>query len=319
MEQEYDAIVVGTGVSGCTVSRELTLAGKKVLMIERGSRVKNVGNSIAMARMAKNFGMTLSEEKTSVVFGETYGGASNLTAGCAMPPWPGMFGSHNMDLSKEAHEVKKEMKIDIMPDELVGKANFRLLETANDLGFNWHKLEKFIDPKKCVEDCGDCMLGCKRGAKWTARIYGDEAVENGAELLLNTKVDGIIVENRKAVGLEGVKKGKPFQYFGKNIVLSAGLPNAVMLRKAGIEEAGIGLACDWLQFMGGIIPGVNTAKVGPMAVGTMEHYENDGFVITQAFPTFSQFGVGLLGKRLIGLVKASEIPTIHGCDGQDMR
>ena len=312
MEKEYDVIVVGTGVSGCTVSRELSLAGKKVLMIERGNRVKNVGNSIAMARMAKNYGMTLSEEKTSVVFGETYGGASNLTAGCAMPPWPGMFGSHNIDLSAEAQEVKKEMWIDVMPDELVGEANFRLVETANDLGFNWHKLEKFIDPQRCVENCGDCMLGCKRDAKWTARVYGDEAVENGAELLLSAKVDGIIVENRKAVGVEGVKKGKPFQYFGKNIVLSAGLPNAVMLRKAGIDEAGIGLACDWLQFMGGIIPGVSTAKVGPMAVGTMEHYENDGFVITQAFPTFSQFGVGLLGKGLSALSRLPKFPQYTG-------
>lgn len=312
MEKVYDVIVVGTGVSGCTVAREMSLAGKKVLMIERGTRENKVGSTLAMARMAKNFGMTLSEEKTSVVFGQTYGGASNLTAGCAMPPWPGMFGSHKIDLSEETQEAKQEMGIGVMPDELVGQANFRLLETAHDMGFNWHKLEKFIDPQKCVENCGDCMLGCKRDAKWTARVYGDEAVKNGAELLLNTKVDGIIVENRKAVGVEGETKGKSFHYYGKIVVLSAGLPNAVMLRKAGIEEAGIGLACDWLQFMGGIIPGVATAKVGPMAVGTMEHYESDGFVLTQAFPTFSQFGVSLLGKGVSMLSKLPKFPQYTG-------
>jgi choline dehydrogenase-like flavoprotein len=294
MDKNYDVIVVGAGASGCTVARELSKTGKKVLMIERGKRIESIGNSLAMARMVKNYGLTMSEEKNSVVFAQTYGGASNLTAGCAMPPTPAMFGSWGIDLSAEAEEAKKEMGIGLMPDELVGNANLRLLEAAHDAGFAWQKLNKFIDPQKCVENCGDCMLGCKRGAKWTARIFGDEALANGADLLLEAKVDRVMVENHKAVGVEGMLKGKPFQYHGKAVVLSAGLADAFILREAGIKNAGVGLACDWLQFVGGIIPGMNTAKVSPMAVGTLEHYETDGVILTQAFPTFSQFGLGAL-------------------------
>jgi len=305
MQQDYDVIVVGTGASGCTVARELSRTGKQVLLLERGGRVKHVGNTIAMARMAKNYGLTLSEEKNAVVFGQTYGGASNLTAGCALPPLPGMFDSLGIDLSKEAEEAKEDMGIGLMPDELIGETNLRLLEVANDLGYSWQKIEKFIDPEKCIQDCGDCMLGCKRGAKWTARIYGDEAIENGAELLLKAKVEHVVVENGKAVGVEGIRKGKKFQYFSKIVVLSAGLMDAFILRQAGIEEAGSGLACDWLQFVGGIIPGMSTAKVSPMAVGTLEHYDTDGFILTQAFPTFSQFGLAAIS---LGPSYLSKIP-----------
>jgi heterodisulfide reductase subunit A-like polyferredoxin len=37
-----------------------------------------------------------------------------------------------------------------------------LLEAANNAGYHWERLDNFIDPARCLEDCGDCMLGCKR-------------------------------------------------------------------------------------------------------------------------------------------------------------
>lgn len=144
--------------------------------------------------------------------------------------------------------------------------------------------------------CGDCMLGCKRGAKWTARIFGDEAARNGADILLNTRVDKLIVENNTVIGIEAKNKGKRITAYGKTVVLSGGLSDAQLLRKEGIGNAGRGLACDWLQFVGGIIPGMGTAGVSPMSVGTDEHYDADGFILTQAFPTFSQFALGTVSK-----------------------
>ena len=45
--------------------------------------------------------------------------------------------------------------------------------------------------------------------------------------------------------------------------------------------------------MGGIVPGINTAKANPMTVGTLEHYESDGIAILPVFPNWSQFMVML--------------------------
>ena len=52
-----------------------------------------------------------------------------------------------------------------------------------------------------------------------------------------------------------------------------------ILRRAGIDEAGRSFAVDFLQFVGGVIPGMNTTHEQPMAVGTLEHYESDGIIL----------------------------------------
>lgn len=291
MVKEYDVIVVGSGAGGSTVAREMTRRNKKVLLLERGGRTNMMGNTLTMAMILQHFGLTRSKEKHVVVFADNYGGASNLTAGCAIPPPKVVFDRVGVDLTEEAEEAREELWIQRLPDNLIGDANLRLLDAANDVGYNWGKIENFIDADKCLANCADCMLGCKTGAKWTARIYGDEAVMNGADLKLHTTINKVIVENGKVVGVEGRRFGKKVKYYGKAVVLSAGTFNTNILRRAGISEAGKGFCCDWLQFVGGIIPGVNTTKANPMTVGTLEHYESDGLVVLPVFPNWSQFAV----------------------------
>jgi hypothetical protein len=142
----------------------------------------------------------------------------------------------------------------------------------------------------------------QEGAKWTARIYGDEAVNHGADLVLHAVVTDAIVENGQAVGVRGKRWGRELPYFGKTIVLSTGIDNCHILRRAGIGEAGRGFCCDWLQFVGGIIPGINTANDNPMTVGTLEHYESVGMVIVPVFPNWAQFLV------ILGMMGPAELP-----------
>ena len=42
MAEKYDAIVVGSGISGGWAAKELTEKGLKVIMLERGKDVKHV-------------------------------------------------------------------------------------------------------------------------------------------------------------------------------------------------------------------------------------------------------------------------------------
>ncbi len=293
MEKEYDVIVAGSGAGGATVAREMAQNGKRVLMLEKGGYIKRVGNTMSAALMSNRFGYTRSREKTWVVSAVNYGGTSNLAAGCAVPPPKTVFDPLGIDLMKEADKAKEEMWIGKLPDELVGEANLRIVEAANDLGYNWGKFEKFIDPEKCMPDCSSCMLGCSKGAKWTARIYGNEAIESGTELILHTRIDRVLVENGKAIGVEGKRWGKKVRYYGKVVVLSAAMGNIPVLRRSGIEEAGRGFACDYLQFVGGISENINTLKANPMSVGTMEHYESDGFVIMPVFHGWGTFATHL--------------------------
>jgi choline dehydrogenase-like flavoprotein len=312
MEKEYDVIVVGTGPGGAAVARECAKNGKKVLLIERGGRVNRVGNTVSMALMAKRFGLTLSREGYWVVSVNNYGGASNVAAGCAVAPPREVFSPFRIDLTEAAAQVKKDLRVQLLPDELVGKANLRILETANDLGYHWTKIEKFIDPDKCVPDCADCMLGCRRGAKWTSRVYGDEAVAYGADLALHTRVTRVIAENGRATGVQAVRWGMPVRYWGKTVVISAAVGSPVILKNSGIEEAGRGFACDWLQFVGGIVPGMNTLHANPMSVGTLEHHESDGIAILPVFPGWSAFMLQLMLAAPRQLPRLMQFPRYTG-------
>jgi len=218
-------------------------------MIEADGRWEWMGNTITVAMILKYFGLVRSKEKRTVTFANNYGGLSNIAAGCAAPPPRSVFDPVGIDLTNETEDARKGMWIQEQPDELVGKENLRLVEAANSIGYNWGKMEKFIDPERC-SGSGDCMLGCKTGAKWTARVYGDEAVSKGADLHLHTKVTDVIVESDLVIGVKATKLGVPVKYFGKSVVLSTGLDNAYILRRAGISPAGKGVCCDWLQFGG---------------------------------------------------------------------
>lgn len=293
MEREYDVIVVGSGPGGATVAREMSLRNKSVLLLERGGNVGRVGNTLSAVMMTKNFGFTLSKEGNWVVSGVTYGGTSNLSAGCAVPPPKTVFNPHGIDLNKETAEAREDMWINKLPDELVGDANLRLVDAANNLGYNWDKVENFIDPEKCVPACSDCMLGCSKGAKWTAKVYGDEAQKNGAKLKLHSRIDRVLTENGRAVGVEGKEWGKMVRYFGRVVVLSAASGNVPILRRAGIDGAGRGFACDFLKFVAGIGKDINTTKANPMTVGTLEHYDSDGLAIIPVFYSWGTFAMHL--------------------------
>jgi len=286
--EEYDVIVVGTGAAGCTVAREMSKKGRKVLLLEKGGRMEFLGNTITVAAMI-DIPALLKNYKELVVFVNNYGGASNIAAGSALPPPKKMFDKVGIDLSEEAEEARKDLKIMPLPDELVGENNLRLLEAANSLGYHWQKIDKFIDAEKCTGS-GNCMLGCKTGAKWTGRVFGDEAVTFGADLKLHTNIANVIVENGRAKGVEGTRWGSKVRYYGKSVVLSSGgLSDVNILRKAGIEEAGKGFCCDWLSFVMGIIPGTSSRGSSPMSVGTIEHYNDDGIIIMPVSPNWALF------------------------------
>lgn len=294
MPEEYDVIVVGTGPGGATVARELARRGKSVLMLERGGRIDRVGNTPAMLLMSKRFGLTRSREKNWVVSVFNYGGASNFAAGAAVDPPRSVFDPVGIDLTAEAAWARRELGVGPLPDELVGESVLRILEAANDLGYHWTKLDKFIDPETCREGCGDCMMGCRHGAKWTSRVFGDEATAAGAKLLLHARVDRVLTEGGRAVGVEGHRYGKRMSWRGKMVVLSAAMGSPVILRNSGVDRAGHGFACDFLAFVGGVVPGMNTHGANPMTVGTLEHYENDGLIIVPLFPGWAAYALELL-------------------------
>ncbi len=196
-----------------------------------------------------------------------------------------MFDEVGVDLRSDTDELTDEMWVTKAPDHMIGEGNIRLRDAAQACGYNWDNMTKHINFDLCLPNCSECMLSCARGAKWTARIPADDAIRHGATVLCNTRIDNVIVEGGKVTGVIGKRFGRSFKAHGKTVVLSAGVSDVGILRRAGIEKAGKKFACDFLVFTGGVVDGVTSYRSQDMAVGTIEDWD-DGFIMTELGPTW---------------------------------
>ncbi|MHA1227522.1 MAG: FAD-dependent oxidoreductase, partial [Candidatus Hodarchaeales archaeon] len=76
MEKDFDTIVIGSGIGGATVARELSLAGQNVLLLEKGGYHRLLGNHLAVVRIADRKGFRYTKEHLLIASGITVGGSS---------------------------------------------------------------------------------------------------------------------------------------------------------------------------------------------------------------------------------------------------
>jgi choline dehydrogenase-like flavoprotein len=281
---EADAVVVGTGPGGATVGRELAKAGKRIIFVDRGRHPDRVGSHLSMIKYVDRAGLVYSREGLNVIRALATGGSTLVftATACRPPAW--LKDKYGIDITYEVNETEEELKIGPLPDELLGPANHRLMQAANDLGYQWEPFRKFIDPQKCEQGCSDCILGCKRGAKWTAADYVAEAASHGAILMNRVRIREAIIEDGHAVGVKGKNAANvPVEIRAKWVIISAGgMGSPEILQRSGVQEAGQGFFCDPLRMVYGVPrdKGIGSAASPQMSVGTYEHHVEDGYVLS---------------------------------------
>lgn len=274
---EYDAVVVGSGPGGATVTRELARSGKKVLLLEKGRDHRNLGTYAGVFQMLDKGGFLKSREGVSMLKASTTGGATVVYSGSAAMPPAWLKASYGIDLIPDAEETWKELNVGVLPDELLGDASRHIMDTANAMGYSWEKSPKLLDTSKFTDGkcCGArTSLGCTCGAKWTARDYIDQALEAGAELWTSSECTGVITQNGNVKGVT-VRQGKEGRnVYADTVILAAGgIPTPVLLQKAGIETAGNGCVIDPTMLVYGISPKEGSHTDPLVSVVTWEFYD----------------------------------------------
>lgn len=260
-ETYYDAIIVGSGTCGATLARELAKQQKKVLILEKGATVPLKETLPGIAPLLNEVKVT---EKLKDMRAITTGGTTAFYFGVAATPPLETFSSLGMDLSKAYKEVQNELPINYLPDEYFGPQSLKLRESALDLGHDWEKQPMLVDLDKCTS-------GYSYEAKWKAKSFVEEAVENGATLLEKVEVTNVIFENNKAVGVayKEKKKSNIHKVYGEKIILAAGiLASPVILQKSGMKNVGNhGFYVDPNRVYFGLIPKLGSTN---NFVGAME-------------------------------------------------
>jgi hypothetical protein len=303
-QMSFDAIVVGSGPGGAAVTRELSRYGRRVLILERGSEEPIEGTVRQCASMAMVPGKSLlvTRQCLALIRGITYGGSSVLAYACAFDPPYEIFDSHGVDLRAEVERLKQELPIAPLADELFGPAARRIMESARALGYAWNRLPKIVYQENCRPECDKCTVGCPHAAKWTARLFIDEALESGSVLVTGAHVKSVLIRNGTATGVSFTKSGREHRVSAPVIVLAAGgIGTPLILRQSGVAGAGYDFFFDPLIIAMGTVDERHKGKEFPMAAGYRD--EADGYLMTDlVWPrwTFRLFAIEVLRFHRLG-------------------
>jgi len=279
--REYDAVIAGSGPGGATVARELSRKGKNVLILEWGDNdpIKGTFTQAFKQLLMPGKSLLVTNQLLGMVRGITTGGSSIFYCATAFDPPVDMLKTYGVDISQEVEEVRAEVPVAPLADELMSPAANVFLESALDLGFDAKKLNKFVYQDKCKKDCELCSYGCPEGAKWTARNFVEEALAHNAELINHAKVTKVIVKNNQAVGLEFFLNGKRHEVYEPQVIVAAGgIGSPLILRNTGIQGVGKDFFFDPLWFVYGTVKNSGSGKGLQMCAGI--HFEDEGIVMT---------------------------------------
>ena len=175
-DSELDAIIVGSGPGGGSVASELSKQGWKILVLEkgRGEPLKGTASQLISMALIPGRGLHFTQQMLGLIRGITVGGSSIIYYANAFDPPYEMFESYGIELRPEVEEVKLELPIAPLSDDLVGPASRRIMNSARDLGYKWNKLPKIVFQENCRPNCDKCVMGCPYEAKWTSRLYVED-------------------------------------------------------------------------------------------------------------------------------------------------
>ncbi|MBE9594833.1 MAG: GMC family oxidoreductase, partial [Proteobacteria bacterium] len=127
--------------------------------------------------------MLFTRQMLGLVRGVTTGGSTIYYYATSFPVPFDILKSYGIDISDEVKELRKELPVAPLKDEMVGPMSERLMDSAQDLGYSWKKLDKFMYQDKWKPEYKFGHYGDPHRVKWSARMYVEEAVANGAKLI----------------------------------------------------------------------------------------------------------------------------------------
>ena len=286
-------LVVGSGTGGATVARELAIRGIDVVILERGKYHKLGTERSAMgfyAGFSSSKFLNLapgekSPEGPEILRAFIVGGTSIVTLANGTRVLQKELKSLGIELEEEFKEAEKELGVTPFPEALMGERTKILKKASEELGYEVKPMPKFINFSKC-RSCGNCVLGCRYGAKWTAQRYIGEALKAGAKLITEALVEEVLYSHGEVRGVRVRRPNGTSTINADNVVLAAGgIGTPIILQRSKIGNAGDHLFADlFVNTYGLVKEGRMRDEVG-MATLIDEFHDNHGFILSPILET----------------------------------
>ena len=265
-----DAVVIGSGAGGGVVAAELSAAGKDVIVLEEGGYYNEADfNQLELDMMRKlyyqgGFAAT-SDAAVALIAGGCLGGGTvvNYTTSFRSPDWLreewanqyGLTAFATDEYTASMDAVYERLGVNAAHNRV--SARERVLERGmRRLG--WHAAYMPRNVQGCTQDanCGFCGYGCQSGAKQsTLKTYLLDAYRRRARIVVNCKVDRVLIEDGRAVGVRATVRQPEMPAFtlivrSRAVVAAAGaIGTPALLQRSGVRSPAVGR---WLRLHPGV-------------------------------------------------------------------
>jgi choline dehydrogenase-like flavoprotein len=262
-DESVDAVIVGTGCGGAVMAKELARAGKSVLMLERGGLYQMARGDFdqreddMIAKIDGARGLdTTDDGQLMLTYGNNVGGASvHYWADTWRTPkdrcekWAALgVEDHSYEqLVPHFEKIERDLNVHPAEDERLNNMNKLFEAGARKLGYS---VERVLQARKNCVGSGYCMQGCAYDAKQSQLVtHIPQAVAAGARIFADCEVDGIEIENGRAVGVRArfldrrfnKPSGHRLRVRAKKVIVSAGgYHSAPLLLRSKIAHPQLG-------------------------------------------------------------------------------
>ena len=322
---EMDAVVVGTGAGGAVVGYELAERGFAVGFVEEGEHYRRDAFDGSLVRAHERFyraAASIGNVVMPIFIGRLVGGSTAINGGTCFrtPPWVLDRWCEELrtdDFSRETMEPyfeRVERILDVAPaaQPEVGPIASVIARGCDALGWRHFAIRR--NARGCT-GLGFCDLGCGTDAKRSTNLsYIPPALARGSVLLTGFRVDRVIVEGGRAVGVEGTSaSGRRHRVRARVVVLAGGsIPTPLLLLGQGLAngsgQVGRNLTLHPSASVAGLFDeNIDPANHIPQGYGC-DHFLRDGQLIAAAQPTPNVAAqiFQLSGRRLMDVLDRLE-------------
>ncbi len=268
MSVKYDFIIVGGGTSGIITAFKLIEQGASVLILEEGSKsnslllsmpagwIKGLDNSPHLRFYKSIKQKQLNDREHDIAQAKILGGGSKINGMVYMRGKPSDYnkwyeetGNINWNWNsilksfirlENNERIKNDYhgndgKLKVSDPGYVAEGSNLYIKTMQELGLPYNS--DFNDGNQYGVGLMQYTIG--NGKRCDVESAFLEPIKNNKNIHieLNTVVTKIIIEQRKAIGVECISKGKTKKYFANDIILTAGaLVTPKILMHSGIGE-----------------------------------------------------------------------------------
>ncbi len=296
LDETFDYVIVGSGAAGATAARVLADTGASIAVVEEGPALATVefGDRVfpALRRMYREMGFQAARGRATmpVLQGSCLGGTTVVNSAImwrlpadVWEPWKTEYGLGEalpLDaLHQNWDQIEAELSVHPTAPEIAGNNNNLLKLASQRLGASAAPLRRY---EAGCRGSARCSLGCPHGAKQSMLVsYLPYASARGAWLLTSARVDKVLFEGDRAVGVTGFFHVSQFKRNLAPFTLRA--RKGVLIAASAIQTPGLlsnsGVRSRHLGQHFQAHPGVTLAGVFDEAVdmwfGATQGYETD--------------------------------------------